>query len=101
MKRRLSIEQTERLSFINQILRGTLWSSRFPVSRTERIERLAHPSHDPLPKKPGIYRINMEGGEPLAYVGQSKDLRRRINELRGVYDDVMPFPDPPVQHCML
>lgn len=64
------------------------------MSRTERLERLAHPSHDPLPKKPGIYRVHMEGVPVLAYVGQSRDLRRRINELRGVYGDVMPFTDP-------
>src|SRR5579864_168658 len=71
-----------------------LWSPRFPVNRTERLERLAHPRHDPLPKKGGIYRIHMEGVPVLAYVGQSQDIRRRVNELRGVSGSVMPFTDP-------
>ena len=73
---------------------GSIWSPRFPVSCIERLERLAHPSHDPLPKKSGIYRVHLEGVPILAYVGQSKDLQRRVNELRGVYGDVMPFTDP-------
>jgi hypothetical protein len=36
----------------------------------------------------------MEGATVLAYVGQSQDLRRRINELRGIEGDIMPFIDP-------
>ncbi len=79
---------------IDQILRGTIWSARFPVNRTERLARLAHPRHDPVPKKSGVYRIHMEGVPILAYVGQSQDLRRRINELRGIEGDSMPFTDP-------
>lgn len=81
-------------TLITQILDESLWSVRFPLNRTERLAPLAHPRHDPIPKKAGIYRVHMEGVPVLAYVGQSKDLRRRVNELRGVDDELMPYTDP-------
>jgi hypothetical protein len=86
--------EEQRATLIAQILNGSLWSQRFPVNRAERLVRLAHPRHDPIPKMSGIYRIHMEGVPILAYVGQSKDLRRRLNELRGVDEDLMPYTDP-------
>src|SRR5690348_13794669 len=86
-----SMREEQRATLIAKILDESLWSLHFPVNRAARLAQLAHPSHDPIPKKAGIYRIHMEGVPVLAYVGQSKDLRRRVNELRGVDDDLMPY----------
>jgi hypothetical protein len=73
-----------------------IWSPRFALRRTERLAQLA-PHNDPLPRAPGIYRVHLERSPVLAYIGQTGDLRRRINELSvGVYADAMPFTTPHV-----
>ncbi len=45
-------------AIIEGMLAGTIWSPRFALRRTERLAQLA-PQNDPLPRKPGIYRIHL------------------------------------------
>ena len=83
-------------AIIDGIRTHHIWSPRFALRRTERLAQLA-PRNDPLPRAPGIYRVHLEGSPVLAYIGQTGDLRRRINELSvGVYADAMPFATPHV-----
>jgi len=54
-------------------------------------------SFSDIPKKPGLYRVRHEEKENgcLEYIGESGDVRRRIQSLaRGVYAEEMPFRDP-------
>ncbi len=47
-----------------------------------------------IPASPGLYRIRHERGT-IDYVGETgRDLRKRLVELRGVYQEQMPFRDP-------
>ncbi len=54
-------------------------------------------SFSEVPKEPGLYRIchRKEERDPLEYIGESGDTRRRIQSLaREVYAEEMPYRDP-------
>lgn len=75
-------------------LTHTTWSQPYPLNRNERIAAQAW-HHDALPNQPGVYGVY--AGETLAYIGQSGDLRQRINALGvNVSREQMPFTTPHV-----
>jgi hypothetical protein len=59
--------------------------------------RLDEDSFSTVPKEPGLYRIKHRASnrDYLEYIGESGDIRRRIQSLaRGVYAEEMPYRDP-------
>lgn len=76
-------------AIINGIRTYAIWSSR----RSELLAQFALPN-DSVPRAP-IYCMHLERSPVLAYIDQTGDLRRRMNEPKvSVYADAMPFTTP-------
>ncbi len=63
-----------------------VWSGWIPHRGASRNREIPHAQ--------GVYRIRRAGQQSLDYVGQTKDLRKRVGMLNGIYGDVMPYSDP-------
>jgi hypothetical protein len=69
-------------------------SDPYALDRVKRCQQYGT-KFDPLPEAGGVYAIRASGDPFWAYVGQSHNLRERIQSLRGVFQEVeMPFTDP-------
>ncbi|MDL5363883.1 GIY-YIG nuclease family protein [Halalkalicoccus sp. NIPERK01] len=67
---------------------GVAWSDWLPLNSN---------SFGTVPREPGLYRIRHQDADRLylEYIGESGDIRRRIQSLaRGVYAEEMPYRDP-------
>ena len=67
---------------------GLSWSEWYPLVNALELD---------VPASPGLYRLRhcSEGRNGLEYIGESGDIRRRINSLRrGTFAGEMPFRDP-------
>jgi hypothetical protein len=68
------------------LAREFAWTDWTPLAKA--------PSHDLVPRFPGLYRVRRCGSRELDYIGQTgTTLRRRLAMLRFIYAAEMPYDD--------